>query len=71
MFPAPFIAGLLAVASTVAAAAEEVVFMHTLLMDKAAYDSGEAHMSLMNLMQSALEGKKVGIRRDYPVCEQR
>lgn len=60
MFPVAFIAGLLAVASTVAAAAEEVVFMHTPLMDKYAYDSGEAHMSLMNLMQSAVEEIKSG-----------
>ncbi|KAE9407880.1 hypothetical protein BT96DRAFT_932922 [Gymnopus androsaceus JB14] len=50
-------AGLLA-ATSVNAAEKEVVFMHTPFMDKTAYDSGEAHMVLMNLMQNFVDGLK-------------
>ncbi|KAJ3746696.1 hypothetical protein DFH05DRAFT_1486278 [Lentinula detonsa] len=43
-----------------ALAAEEVVFMHSPFMNKEAYDSGEAHMVLMNLMQSSVDALKSG-----------
>ncbi|KAJ3905304.1 hypothetical protein F5879DRAFT_951355 [Lentinula edodes] len=48
------IAAMLSAASS-ALAAKEVFFVHTPFMDKEAYVSGEAHMALMNLMQSSVD----------------
>ncbi|KAF8830399.1 hypothetical protein HHX47_DHR2000635 [Lentinula edodes] len=59
LFSPSIIAGLLSAVLS-ALAAKEVVFMHTPFMDKEAYDSGEAHTALMNLMQSSVDKLKSG-----------
>lgn len=59
LFSPSIIAGLLSAVSS-ALAAKEVVFVHTPFLDKEAYDSGEAHTALMNLMQSSVDKLKSG-----------
>ncbi|KAJ3966536.1 hypothetical protein EV361DRAFT_934794 [Lentinula raphanica] len=50
-------------------AVEEAVFVHSPFMDKEAYDSGEAHMLLMNLMQSSVDALKSGLEATMPLLD--